>query len=116
MNDGVTVCTNVFRSVLDWLQSSYKLNALSDKEMLELLEPYGKILATYLAGLSSDERKGFRSLRGNEGQRTGTRECQRAIHLKMPEFDPPGLKEWIEEQKSGANVEAVKCTADGSTS
>lgn len=108
MNDGVTVCTNVLRSVLDFVQADCNLLTLADDEVRELLQPFGEILGSYFAELDTESRKQFRSLRGNEGQRTGTRMCQQAINSRNPKFEPPGLSEWIEDQKSGANEEAVR--------
>jgi len=107
MNDGITICINVLRSVFQHLESKgVKLIKLDNEELLKIIFPYGEVLGGFLGGLSEPDRKSFRSLRGGQGQSNGTRRCQQAIHEKLPEFDPPGLKDWVEEEKSGYNKKA----------
>ena len=107
MNDGITICINVLRSVFKHLElKGLKLIKLEKEELLNIIYPFGEVLGNYLGSLSESDRKSFRSLRGTQGQTTGTRLCQRAIHEKLPEFDPPGLKYFIELEKSGNNKKA----------
>lgn len=107
MNDGITICINVLRSVFQHFESKgLKLIKLDNEELLKTISPYGEALGTYLSGLSEADKKSFRSLRGGQGQSTGTKRCQQAIHEKLPEFDPPGLKDFLELEKSGFNKKA----------
>jgi len=105
MNDGVTICLSVMRSIFDHLGKRHKLGDLTDQELIDIASPYTSALAKYLASLPHEERKSFRGLRGVQGQTTGTRTCQQAIHLIFQEFLPEGLTPWMERQKSGANEE-----------
>lgn len=107
MNDGITICINVLRSIFQYFESTgIKLIKLDNEELVKEILPYGETLGTYLGGLSEADRRSFRSLRGGQGQSTGTKRCQQAIHEKRPEFDPPGLKDFAELEKSGFNKKA----------
>jgi DNA sulfur modification protein DndB len=103
MNDGVTICINVLKSVLEHLVGKFKLNGLDDYELIELIIPFGEILGEYLGSMSLEERDHFRKLRGVQGQTAGTRQCQAAIQRVKPEFQPSGLKDFIERAKAGYN-------------
>lgn len=107
MNDGITICINVLRSVFQHFESKgLKLIKLDNEELLKTISPYGETLGAHLDGLSEADKKSFRNLRGGQGQSTGTKRCQQAIHEKLPEFDPPGLKDFLELEKSGFNKKA----------
>lgn len=109
MNDGVTVCINVLRSCLEHFEKSgVRLVNLSDEELTEKISPFADILGTELGNFTEGRRRDFRALRGGQGQSFGTRSCQEIIHSKMPEFDPPGLSEFITTKKAGTNDEGRK--------
>jgi hypothetical protein len=62
MNDGVTVCIGVLRSIFDHLEDKKRI-ALSDldtSELLEVLHPYARVVGQYFAGLSADQLRNFR--------------------------------------------------------
>jgi DNA sulfur modification protein DndB len=106
MNNGITVCINVLRSVLEHLGQHSRLSMLADAELIERLSPYAKAVGNHFARMSTDERAAFRQLQGVDGQNTGTRICQAAIQVEFPKFDPPGLKDWIERKKANTNEQA----------
>lgn len=107
MNDSVTACINVLRSVLLHLDGAgRKLLHLSDVELVEAVSPYGEALANHFANLSADERKRYRDLRGVQGQTTRTRRLQQTIRAKYPAFDPPGLDDFIQTEKEQTNLRA----------
>ena len=107
MGDGVTACVNVLRSVFQHLEANgRKLIHLDDDDLLEAIRKYGEAIGQYFASLSSDERKMFRDFRGIQGQTTRTRRCQQAIHDRIPSFDPPELKEFMEIEKAQTNRKA----------
>jgi hypothetical protein len=108
MNNGVTVCINVLRSVLDVVGQRTNLRMLSDKDIVECLAPYGKALGDFLAGMTEKERQVFRSLQGADGQTTGTRMCQEALHKTFEGFAPEGLLEWMKRREAHTNEEAQK--------
>ena len=106
MNEGVTICINVLRSVFDHLEKNHKMNHLADDALAELTTPYGIAVGDYFGAMLPEERADFRALRGVQGQTTGTRLCQEAIQRSIAAFDPPGLKEFVERSKSDTNQKA----------
>ena len=108
MNDGVTVCINMLRSVLTHFENTTKLLFLKDDEIVDLVMPFGTALGDYFARMSIDDRLAFRRLRGVEGQTTGRRLCEEALRKEFPEFEPPGLDDWIQRRKENTNDEVRK--------
>lgn len=106
MNEGVTICINVLRSVFEHLESRHKPNQLDDEALAGLVRPYALAVGDYFGAMLPEERADFRALRGVQGQTTGTRLCQQAITRTFQDFDPPGLKEFIERSKSDTNQKA----------
>jgi DNA sulfur modification protein DndB len=107
MNDGVTACINVLRSVFQHLiTKGENLVLLSAQELFEQVKPYVIVLCNYLGSLSEEDRKRFRALRGIQGQTARTKRCQQAIHESISAFDPPGLREFMETEKAQTNIKA----------
>ncbi len=103
MNDGVITCINVLRSVVQSLASK-KLIHFDNDDLVESLTKYAVALGSYLGGLSEQDRKVFRDLRGIQGQTRRTRNCQQAIRQVVPSFDPPGLDDFIQQEKAQTNI------------
>ena len=104
MNDGVTVCLNVLKSVFDYLESAdHRLVDLDVEEVLALIQPFASELGSYLAALTPDERRGFRALRGIQGQTAGMRQAQAALRRHLPEFNPSGLQDFLERERARTN-------------
>lgn len=109
MNDGVTVCVNTLRSSLVWLDSKVGgLADVGDADLVSRLEPYGTALATYLGGLTPDQRSQFRALRGGQGQATGTFQAERAMKQLVPEFSPEGLDDFLRREEARTTERARK--------
>ena len=106
MSNGVTICVNVLRSVLEFLGEHARPSLLSDDDLTQRLTQYAKALGNYFARMSPADRLGFRQLQGVNGQTTGTRMCQAALQSDFPTFNPLGLKDWTERQKANTNEEA----------
>lgn len=107
MNDSVTACINVLKSVLGYLEENgRKLLQLSPTELVEAVTPYGLVIGSYFGALNEDERKRYRDLRGSQGQTARTRRCQQAIREKYPKFNPAGLDEFISGEKEETNNRA----------
>lgn len=107
MNDGVTTCVNVLRSVFQHLDvSGQKLPHLDDEDLFESVKKYGEALGEYFSSLSEEDRKRFRDLRGIQGQTTRTRRCQQSIRVRIPSFNPPGLEEFLQLEKAETNKKA----------
>jgi DNA sulfur modification protein DndB len=104
MNDGVTSCINVLRSICDHIDSGKKkLIEQDDEDLVSCTLEYVKILGEYLGSLNPDERKSFRDLRGVQGQNKRTRMCQKALRDRFPSFSPTGLDEYLEAEKEKTN-------------
>lgn len=108
MNDGVTACLDVLRSVFQHLEANggERLVHLENEELSDRIQPYADALGRYLGTLSPEERRLFRVQRGVQGVTTRTRRCQQAIQEQIPSFDPPGLKEFVETEKAETNQQA----------
>lgn len=104
MNNGVTICLNVLRSIMEHLGYA-NLRTLDNSDLVAQLDPYAKCLANHFARMSLDDRQRFRQLQGSDGQITGTRQCQEAIKNEFPKFSPPHLAEWLELRKKNYNEE-----------
>lgn len=104
MNDGVAVCFGVLRVVFQHLQSKdFNPIGLEDNELIHLVKPYGEALGKYFGDLSTDKRQAFRSFRGNQGRAAARRRCEQALHLKFPDFMPPGLEEFLKLEDARTN-------------
>jgi hypothetical protein len=102
MNNGVTICLNVLRTVMEHIGYA-SLGTLDNDDLTTRLDKYAKCLGGYFARMSRDDRQRFRQLQGSDGQIMGTRQCQEAIRNECPEFSPPQLAEWIESRKQNYN-------------
>jgi DGQHR domain-containing protein len=106
MNDSVTACVNVLRSVFAHLENKCKLVQLDADDLCETVKPYANALGAYLGGLSDEERRRFRDMRGVQGQNRRTRLCQEFLRAKFSEFNPPGLDEYLEAEKAQTNLKS----------
>jgi DNA sulfur modification protein DndB len=107
MNDSVTSCLMLLKSVINHIESSgRKLSRLETSEILLLIKPYAEALGKYFASMSAEERKLYRDLRGAQGQSARSRRGQQALQLSFPEFNPPGLEEYLNREKEQTNLQA----------
>ncbi len=106
MNDGITTCINILRSVFLHLQEQHPLNGLSSEKLADKMGDYADALGKYFGSLSEEDRKGFRDLRGIQGQTKRTRRCQQFLRERFPAFNPPGLDQFIAEEKAQTNIRA----------
>jgi DNA sulfur modification protein DndB len=110
MNDGVTVCINVLRSIVQHIQSKQRshLSDLEDHELAELIKPWGALVGKFFGALTTDQVALFRALRGVQGQTTGTRRVEEALRRAEPTFDPAGLREFLEREKAQTTTRAFE--------
>lgn len=107
MNDGVTTCINVLRSVFQHqIERGAKLVHLDNDDLLATLRRYAEALGDHFASFSDEGRKSFRDLRGIQGQTRRTRLCQQALRNRFPEFNPPGLDQFLRDEKAQTNIRA----------
>ncbi len=111
MNDGVSVCMGVLRSVFQHLadKKHLKLILLSNSELVDVLRPFGEALSQFLGSYSPVERVEFRAgARGNQGQTATRRKCEKALNAAVADFAPPGLAEALKLQEAKTNDEAYR--------
>lgn len=110
MNDGITVCLNVLRSAIHHLQviKRVPLSQLDAPELVEALEPYGRAIGQYFASRTPEQMTQFRSLRGIQGQTTGTRRVEEFVQSLDASFEPPGLKEFLSREKAQTTTQAFE--------
>jgi DNA sulfur modification protein DndB len=108
MNDGIVVCIGVLKNVFRHLSDKgYQLVDLADNELIDIINPYGKVLGKFLGGLSKDERYRFRrGARGNQGRAAQRLKCEKALNDEFPDFEPPGLKEDLHLLEAKTNEKA----------
>lgn len=107
MNDGITTCINVLRSILLHLkENGLQLSELPKEELVQQISPYARALGDYFGSLSEEGRKAFRDLRGIQGQTKRTRRCQQYLRERFPTFSPAGLDQFISEEKAQTNLKA----------
>jgi DNA sulfur modification protein DndB len=107
MNDGVTTCINILRSVFLYLQENgRRLTTLGDEELSNETRAFAEALGRYFGSMSEESRKGFRDLRGIQGQTKRTRRCQQFLRDQFPTFNPPGLDQFVGEEKAQTNIRA----------
>jgi DNA sulfur modification protein DndB len=113
MNDGISACIEVLRSVLQTLEGGTpSLVNLNEEELLNRLEPFANALGKHLGSLNGAARKQFRDYRGTQGVTTRMRRCQQAIREQIPTFNPNGLDDFITSEKQQTNAKA-KAVIDG---
>jgi DNA sulfur modification protein DndB len=103
MNDGVITCISVLRSVIEHLDNK-KLIHFDNEDLFEVLKRYALAVGAYLGGFSEQERKVFRDLRGVQGQTRRRRNCEQAIRQAIPDFNPQGLDQFIQQEKAQTNI------------
>ena len=110
MSDGVAMCISLMRGVLKHLESSgLRLTLLTTAEVIEQIRPYGDVVGQFFGRLSAAERREFRdSLRGIQGQTARRRECEEELHGHFPEFNPPGLAEYLELREAKTTTQAYE--------
>ena len=109
MNDGITVCIGVLRSVLRHLAHDKRLHLIhmGNSELLDVLKPFGEALGSYFGELAPREQEAFRArARGVQGQTTCRRQCEAAVHDRFPDFNPPGLAEALKLANARTNERA----------
>lgn len=107
MNNPVTICISVLRSVLEHLLAkNYRVRLYDTHDLIDLLAPWAEAVAAYFAGMDHQRRVELRALQGSQGQIAGTRMCLIDLKKKFPEFDPPGLSEEIALQEARTNERA----------
>ena len=111
MNDGVTSLLNVLDSVIEHLEATRGSVASRDNEDLaSLFRPFSKTIGAHLAGMSTEDRKRFRDLRGIQGQAHRTKQLQLVLRKEHSKFNPAGLDEFFRRESQQTNLKAKVLT------
>ena len=110
MNDGVTVCINILRSVFHHLQNVKRidLSTLSDAELCEAIKLWALFVGKYFASRTAEQLAQFRSFRGVQGQTAATRRLEEYIRKSKSDFDPPGLNEFLQRERAQTTTRAFE--------
>lgn len=108
MNDAVTACIEVLRSVFVHLtEQGINLVQLSYEEVIGEISEYGEALGNFLGSMSSHDRQEFRAgARGIQGQTATRRRCEAELSRLFPDFEPPGLKAALDLEAAQTNDNA----------
>ena len=106
MNDSIAACINVLRSVFQHLEKQGKVPCVDDDDLVTAVTPFGQLLADYFKGFTPEQRDEWRNYRGVQGQTARMRRCQEVIHHIMPDFNPPGLQEFLDIMQAETNTRA----------
>jgi DGQHR domain-containing protein len=103
MNDGVTTCIMVLRSIFQNADTA-RLLRLDNEDLFDYVRKYAEALGSYFAKFTESDRKMFRDLRGVQGQTRRWRKCQEALRNLFPNFNPEGLDRYLADEKAETNI------------
>lgn len=108
MNDSVTACFIVLREVLHHIEAEDGIASITvtKEDIAQRLQPYATILGYHLSTFTEDKKLGFRKMYGREGQAARAKILEWAMHEKIPNFNPPGLQDYIKKAKVQTNIRA----------
>ncbi|MBK7624267.1 MAG: DGQHR domain-containing protein [Kineosporiaceae bacterium] len=97
INNGIESLLRMFSDIVDHLLNRGQIAHDSEDadELFHACLPYLDALVRHLSGVSGDEAAGYRSQYGSGGATKYWRRLQEAVRSQIPEFDPPGLEEYL---------------------
>jgi DNA sulfur modification protein DndB len=100
MNNGIEALLRLLSDIVENVEAKRGISPLSadTDEIGRSCERYLEPLIEYLNGLSFEEGAEYRKLYGSGGGLRYYRKLQQALHDALPDFDAPGLEEWIRAQ------------------
>ena len=114
MNNGVEAYLRLLSDVVDHVKQHEAVDPLTSPQQdvidacHHLLDP----LLDHLEGLSSEEGDEYRKLYGSGAGLRYYRKLQQAVRDARPEFNPPGLDEWLKAQDKQFIREAREIVSD----
>lgn len=114
VNNGIESFLRVLSDVVDHVVAQGRVNPHTDDVGLvfEEVKAYLDPLVRFLQALSYDEATEFRRLYGSAGRARYWRKLQVAVHSAMPEFNPPGMAEYMADESKAFNTESFKMIRD----
>lgn len=110
MNNGVESLLRIFSDVVDHLMKDSDVNprTMGPQEIFEQCIYYLDPLIDHLRGLTIEEAGEYRRLYGSGGATRFWRRIQVAIRGERPNFDPPGLDEFLANEAKAFNTESFE--------
>jgi DNA sulfur modification protein DndB len=110
MNNGVESLLRIFSDIVAHLEASANVNArvTEPSKVFEECIFYLDPLVAHLAALTVEEAAEYRRLYGSGGGTRYWRRLQIAIRDVRPEFNPPGLDEFLANEAKAFNLESFE--------
>jgi DNA sulfur modification protein DndB len=114
MNNGVEGFLRVLSDVVSYLVNEDRVEprTAAPEDTFRACRPYLVPLGRHLADLSTEEAAEYRKMYGSGAGLRYYRLLQQAIRAARPEFDPPGLAEWLAAQDKRFVSEGIAIVTD----
>jgi DNA sulfur modification protein DndB len=114
INNGIESLLRILSDIVDHLVATGRTNPRIDDptSVFEEVRTYLEPLVRFLDGRDHNEATEFRRLVGNAGRARYWRRLQVAINTAIPEFNPPGLAEYVADETKAFNTESFNIIRD----
>jgi DNA sulfur modification protein DndB len=108
INSGIEAIIAILGDIVDHLvrTNGYNPRLITPEQFFVEGQPYLDKMIDHLEALTPQEGAEYRTMYGTGGAAKYWRRLQEAINAAKPEFEPPGLIEWILDQEQQYNEEA----------
>ena len=110
-NQGIIATLRAIKAILDHLEhkDNIEVRKINVNKLLNCVEKYVMPIIIYLANAPPKTLKEFKEKYGEGGYKRSTLALFRIIHEEIPNFNPPGLKEYLKKVDTSNNSEAYDC-------
>jgi len=110
INTGVESLLRIFGDVVDDLIATTGVDprSSSTEELFTLTTPYLDLVIEHLRSLTSEQAAEYRRMYGSGGSTRYWRRLQAAIRQGRPDFAPPGLVSFLEDEAKAFNTESYE--------
>jgi DNA sulfur modification protein DndB len=110
-NQGILATLRILRAILNHLQLRHQIEIRTRniEKLTNDIKTYLSPVIDYLGAASPTVIKEFRSQHAEAGVQASTFTLLKVIKDNFPDFDPPGLKEYIAKTDTSNNKEAYDC-------
>ncbi|MEU8391416.1 DGQHR domain-containing protein [Micromonospora sp. NPDC048843] len=110
INTGVESLLRVFSDVTDHVISTegVKIGVISTEELFAKCVVYLDCVVTHLQSVSPERSAEYRRMYGSGGGTRYWRQLQLAVHESCPDFSPPGLTTFVQEEAKAFNTESFE--------
>ena len=113
-NQGIRASIRILKAILDHLEQkdNVKVRVRSTGRLIEDIRKYLNPIIEHLASASPQTIKEFRQRYAEAGVQASTYTLLKLVSSKFPQFDPPGLKEYLLKTDTTNNQKAYLYLAD----